>query len=123
MRFLIVTYDEYINIPYIEKYERSILAQGGSYDVILWDRRNCIQDVKPNWFVFKGRTGKGKLTKALPFLRWRHFVCHCLRADCYDRLIVLTTIPAILLRVLYTPPKFFKPLSAASSLVHTRPAA
>lgn len=97
MRFLIVTYDEYINIPYIEKYERSILAQGGSYDVILWDRRNCIQDVKPNWFVFKGRTGKGKLTKALPFLRWRHFVCHCLRADCYDRLIVLTTIPAILL--------------------------
>lgn len=97
MRFLIVTYDEPVNIPYMEKYERQISENGGELDVIFWDRRGCIEQQPKNVFLFRASNGKTKLSKIFPFIKWSLFVRRQLRKGKYDRLIVLTTLPAILL--------------------------
>jgi hypothetical protein len=51
----------------------------------------------PNSFVYAGKDHHSKLGKVIPFLGWRRFVLKVLREQNYDRLIILTTMPAILL--------------------------
>lgn len=99
MKVCIVTYDEYINIPYIEKYQRFFELNNISYDIILWDRRNIIDSQEEtNYYVFKSRVGKSKLSKILPFLKWRRYTLKILKKYKYDRIVVLTTLPAILIK-------------------------
>lgn len=96
MRYLIVTYDDYFNIPYIRFYEESLHAQGHSYEIILWNRSG--QQVSlPNAYVFSGTDRRSKIGKIVPFLNWRRFVLQILEQESYDRLIILTTMPAVLL--------------------------
>ncbi len=97
MRIAIITYDEYINIPYIQKYEKHIIGNGDDYDVILWDRRGCGGEHPNNHYVFQGKTKKSKLSKIIPFLQWRCFTLKILQAEQYDKLVILTTIPGILI--------------------------
>ena len=96
-RILIVTYDEYRNISYVEKYEKSILDHAKEYDIILWDRSGDQKCDASNHIVFSGMNRRSKLLKIIPFLRWRRLVKRQLKKVQYDRLIVLTTIPAVLL--------------------------
>jgi hypothetical protein len=111
VKIAIVTYDEYINIPYIKKYEKIIVNNGDSYDVILWDRRGCTKTHPRNHYVFNAQVKKSKLSKIVPFLKWRQFALKILKNNQYDKLIVLTTIPAILicdyLNIDYTKKFFF----------------
>ncbi|MBR3979357.1 MAG: hypothetical protein IKJ94_07030 [Oscillospiraceae bacterium] len=96
MRYLIVTYDDYFNVPYIRYYEDFLKAKNHTYDIVLWNRSGQVVDI-PNAFVFNGRDRSSKLGKILPFLQWRRFVKRILKKQAYDRLIILTTLPAILL--------------------------
>lgn len=96
MRYLIVTYDDYFNIPYIKYYEDYLHSQGHHYDIVLWNRSG--QQVNlPNAHVFSARDRHSKIGKIIPFFRWRQFVLQLLKKEAYDRLIVLTTMPAVLL--------------------------
>lgn len=96
MRFLIITYDDYFNIPYIRNYEQMLKEQNCDYDIVLWNRSG--QEVQMhNVYIFQGKDHYEKLRKVGPFLAWRRFVRHRLRKEHYDRLIVLTTMPAVLL--------------------------
>ncbi len=97
MRIAIITYDEYINIPYIHKYERIIANNGDACDVILWDRRGCSGTHPGNHYIFQAKVKKSKLSKVIPFLQWRRFTLKILKAGQYDKIIVLTTIPAVLI--------------------------
>lgn len=99
MKVCIVTYDEYINIPYISKYERLLQQYKIEYDVILWDRRNALaKDTMPeNYFVFKSKIKKSKVSKVIPFYKWKKFTLNILETINYDKVIVLTTLPAILI--------------------------
>lgn len=99
MRVCIVTYDEYINIPYINKYETFLKCNDIEYDIILWDRRNILdsKDNGENLHVFKGKVSKSRTSKIIPFLKWRKFTLKILKEYKYDRIIVLTTIPAFLI--------------------------
>lgn len=96
MRYLIVTYDDYFNIPYIKYYEDFLREQKQSYDIILWNRSGKHAEI-PNSYVFNGKDSKRKIGKILPFLKWRRFVLKVLKKQKYDRLIILTTIPAVLI--------------------------
>lgn len=96
-RICIVTYDEYINIPYIQKYEYILRSNQIEYDIILWNRRNEITERNENYYVFNYKTKKSKISKLIPFLKWRKFTLKILKSGNYDKIIVLTTIPAILL--------------------------
>ena len=96
MNYLIVTYDEYRNMPYIKNYVDQINTERDHYDIVLWNRSG--QDKEPEYgIVFHAKAGASKLGKLLPFLRWRRFVCRLLKRGKYDRLIVITTLPAVLL--------------------------
>lgn len=96
MRYLIITYDDYFNIPYICNYEKILKARNRSYDIVLWNRSGQ-QVTVPNAYVFQGRDSKHKLGKILPFAQWSSFVRDILKREKYDRLIILTTMPAVLL--------------------------
>lgn len=96
MRYLIVTYDDYFNIPYIKYYEDFLKEQKQAYDIILWNRSGKHAEI-PNSYVYNGKDSKHKIGKILPFLKWRRFVLQVLKKQKYDRLIILTTIPAVLI--------------------------
>lgn len=96
MRYLIISYDDYFNIPYIQYYEKNLQAQNQQYDIVLWSRSGQPVDMS-NAFVFYGQDCKSKIGKIKPFLQWRRFVLDVLKKHSYDRLIILTTIPAVLL--------------------------
>lgn len=96
MRYLIITYDDYFNIPYIRSYEDSLKKQNHTYDIVLWNRSGQKEDI-PSAYVFSGKDHHSKLGKIVPFLGWRRFVLRLLKRQNYDRLILLTTMPAVLL--------------------------
>lgn len=96
MRYLIVTYDDYFNIPYIQFYEDYLKKHHHDYDIVLWNRSQQQVNI-PNAYVFTGKDHPSKLGKIAPFLKWRNFVLALLRNQKYDRLIILTTMPAVLL--------------------------
>ena len=98
MNCLMISYDEYINIPYIADYEALLQECGVSYQIVLWDRRGLgVAAEREHALLFHAKNPRSKLGKLLPFLRWRGFVLRLLRQGEYDRLIVLTTVPAVLL--------------------------
>jgi len=96
MRYLIVTYDDYFNIPYIQYYEDYLRRHGHCYDIVLWNRSRQQVNI-PNAFVYCGKDRHSKLGKLLPFFGWRRFVLKLLKDNTYDRMIILTTMPAVLL--------------------------
>jgi len=96
----IITYDEYINIPYVKIYEDLLHQNSIIYDMVLWNRSGNDKISKTyakNLFLFKWYTKKSKILKILPFLLWRRFVKKILQENHYDFLVVCTTIPAVLL--------------------------
>lgn len=97
MKVCIVTYDEYINIPYIKKYESILKAYNIDYDIILWDKRNVENSNANNRHIFRGHVSKYKFIKIFTFLKWRYYCLKVLSKNEYDKLIILTTIPTILL--------------------------
>lgn len=96
MRYLIISYDDYFNTPYIRFYEEALQKQGHTYDIVLWKRSGHSAGL-PNGFEFAGKDYPSKLGKLLPFLRWRKFALNILKQNHYDRLIILTTMPGVLL--------------------------
>lgn len=100
MKICIITYDEYINIPYIQKYENIMEKYNIDYDIILWDRRNllsCNPIMNNNYFIFKSKVKKSKISKIIPFYKWKLFTLNILKTNKYDKIIILTTLPAILI--------------------------
>ncbi|MEA5010989.1 MAG: hypothetical protein VB100_04620 [Angelakisella sp.] len=97
MHFLIITYDEYVNIPYIKKYEQLILENNDTYDIVLWDRRGLKYPHPSNHIMFEANAGKTKASKIVPFIRLRKLIKNTMKETHYDKLIVLTTIPALLI--------------------------
>lgn len=95
----IVTYDEYINIPFIKKYEELLYKHNIKYDIILWDRRNLSKkcEKKDNCYIFRTKTGRSRISKIFPFIKWRKYTLKILNKNKYDKIIILTTLPGILL--------------------------
>jgi hypothetical protein len=97
MKICIITYDEYLNIPYIKKYETMLQKRNISYDIILWNRRDGIFDKQENHLIFNQYVSRSKWSKVIPFIKWRKFTLSILKQNKYDKLIILTTVPGILI--------------------------
>ncbi|MEG1992476.1 MAG: hypothetical protein RR056_03740 [Acetivibrio sp.] len=50
-----------------------------------------------NQHVFRCDIKKSKISKIIPFIKWRRFVIQRLEKENYDSLVILTTIPGVLL--------------------------
>ena len=100
MKVGIVTYDEYNNIPYVKEYEALLQAHKIPYDIMLWDRTGTGNETSPGAeqsYLFHYKTRQSKVSKIYPFIKWRHFILKILKREQYDKLIVCTTIPGVLL--------------------------
>lgn len=96
MHYLLVSYDDYFNIPYIKYYEDMLRSKNIAYDIVLWNRSG--QPVYlPHAHVFSAKDSHSKFGKIIPFFLWRQFASDLILKEKYDRLIVLTTMPAVLL--------------------------
>ena len=97
MRYLIITYDDYFNIPYILNYESCMKQHGIDYDIVLWNRGESTAPHPDNHLVFTHKDSSNKVSKIAALLAWRRYVLRVLRQKHYDKVIVLTTLPGVLL--------------------------
>jgi hypothetical protein len=99
LKICIVTYSDYFNIPYIHKYEKILQESHIKYDIILWNRSENYHlfENTNNYFIFQEKVKRNKLSKIIPFLKWKHFVLCILKQKQYDKLILLTTVPSVLI--------------------------
>lgn len=80
--------------PYFEKYKKVLDQTQTDYELILWDRKNEIEQ-KDGVHVFKKPTSNIKRAqKILNYLRYRKFVKKIVKEKKYDKLIFLTTMSA-----------------------------
>lgn len=84
--------------PYAAKYIDACKKKSIKYDVILWNRSGDNQQYPENYKVFKEKSELyvSKWKKIGAFWRFRKFLKRTIEYEKYDKLIMLTTLPAIL---------------------------
>lgn len=84
--------------PYADKYIDACKKMNIAYDVILWDRSGKFIDFPQNYKVFREKSDvyTSKLNKIGAFWRFYLFLKKTLRENNYEKLIMLTTLPAVL---------------------------
>lgn len=86
-------------MPYLRKYQTILQKNNIDYDVLYWNRTALNEEIKEIYIPFncKSSFGKKKYSKILDFLKYRKFLKNTIREKKYDKLIILTTLPAMLL--------------------------
>jgi hypothetical protein len=98
MKNCIIGFNDLRYMPYMEAYINLLKRNAISFDYIIWDREyDGIPTVSRNEYKIRIKVGESKVNKLFKFLRWRRFVKEILQNNHYDKIIVLTTIPAVLL--------------------------
>lgn len=103
MRILMLGFAKQAHMPYVEFYRQVLAESDHELHLVYWNR-----DLKPEPSLVDSDAIKhefrvyqedevSKWTKIISFLKYRGFAKRIIRADTYDLLIVLTTIPGILL--------------------------
>lgn len=85
--------------PYLAKYEKLLMEQHASFEVIMWSRNASKEKVsqEDNIITINQECSGTKVQKIIAFLRWRKTVVNLLLQKKYDSLIILSTVPAVLL--------------------------
>lgn len=86
--------------PYLEKYERVLEEMDIEYVVLFWQRTivdRKVVKVNEKTIDIYSPNKSGLIGKITSFLRWRKIMISCLNLESYDRIIVLSTYPAVLL--------------------------
>ncbi len=104
MRIGIVFSNELNVCPYVEKYTKILEEKNIEYDYILWDRSNVKKDYPKNYIVYSEYSDLyiKKYKKMGSFIRFAKYLNKMIQDNNYDRLIVLTSIPAIICYKLLT---------------------
>lgn len=98
MKVLIVGFFSKTYMPYIEKYEKALNEKNIDYDIIEFDRDETGSIIKEGKsYIFRHKTGTNKLQLLWLSFRYRNFILKMMRKNKYDKLIVLTTMPGILI--------------------------
>ena len=87
------------SMPYAEKYINAVKKSGMQYDMIFWDRENAGEG-GDNFHAFREKidSSKNALLKLFPFYRFKKFVINILKEELYDKIIVMYSLPAVLIR-------------------------
>lgn len=84
-------------LPFLRKYQSILDAYGIAYDIICFDREAETHS-HDNVHIFSARCfNASRYRKALCFWRFRRFARKIVLDKCFDKLIVLTAPPAVLL--------------------------
>ncbi|WMJ24273.1 hypothetical protein RBG61_06305 [Paludicola sp. MB14-C6] len=85
-------------LPYVTRYTDFLSQHDIAYDIIYWQQEDLTIHSEPNEYYFKEPLREGFYKKLQSYHRFRNFIIPILQNGNYDRIIVLTTIPCILLR-------------------------
>ncbi len=98
MKVLIVGFYTKSFMPYIKKYEDILIAKNVKYDITCFDRdSNGDLSFEGNTYTFHKKMGTIKWKKIIPYFKYIHYVKRIIKEGQYNKLIVLTTVPAVLL--------------------------
>jgi hypothetical protein len=89
-------------MPYINKYEQCLKEKNIKYDIVFFDRDSTRKEITQNGneITYYHTTTTSRIRKILPVFRYINFVKKLIRKNKYDKLIVMTTMPAVLLKSL-----------------------
>lgn len=96
-RFCFISLGNLYLCPYMEKYTSLI---DSDYDVIYWNRHNIEESSgakKMYSFNYEMNEGKGKVSKALGYMKFRKYAATIIKKNNYDGIILLQTSVGILL--------------------------
>lgn len=97
MKICIIGHTERNYLPYMEKYIRFFEENDVSYDIICWEREEGKRPMDSHEHNYFEKVKEGALNKLLSYARFRRHVLSILEKEHYDKIIVLTTVPAIVL--------------------------
>lgn len=98
MKICIIAHTERNYLPYMEKYVDFFEANGVDYDIVCWQREEQPAVSRPHQYDYFEEAKEGFWNKFRSYLRYRKYVLSLLKKNQYDKLVVLTTVPAIFLR-------------------------
>lgn len=100
MKIGIIAFSNIEYLPYLSRYENILLKQKIDYDIIYWQRKqisNVPLEKKYKGFINNSDLNKPKILKIYDFLNFRKFVISQIKDNKYDKLIILSTIPGVLI--------------------------
>lgn len=99
MKIAVIGFNTMIRMPYMRYYKRLLEAHGVVADYYCWDRTENGETLRQdNVIDIKIRCGEGKIAKIFAMLKWRKKILQNLKREKYDKIIVLTTLPGVLLK-------------------------
>lgn len=98
-KILIVGFFPRTNMPYVQEYENLLKEKNISYDLICFDRTESKKVSRnANVITYYCKLGTNKFQKLIPYLLFIKMVKKFIKRNKYSKIIVLTTVPAVLLR-------------------------
>lgn len=90
--------------PYLDKYIDVLEKKGKDYRILLWDRTGGTREYGEHYIVYRRKSELyiPKIRKISAFAGFRLFLDKELRRNSFDKLIILTTLPAVLIYPLLT---------------------
>ena len=101
-KIAIIGFTNLAHMPYLNNFTRIIEENKMNYDLIYWNRFQLNEIYKYNncniqRFNYKLRDDSSILKKIISFIYFRKFIIKILASNNYDKLIILTTIPSLLI--------------------------
>lgn len=98
MKVLIVGFFTKTYMPYMEQYEKSLKEKNIEYDIVCFDR-DCTKETykEGNMYVYSHKTTASRLQKMVPVFKYAKYIKNIMKENNYDKIIVLTTMPGILI--------------------------
>ena len=84
-------------MPYFRFYKKILDELNAEYDYFTWNRYDDNGKIEKNEYRFEYFCTENKFKKIVAFIKWKKWIKQILERNKYDKIIVLTTIPAFLL--------------------------
>jgi len=98
MKALIIGFFSKTYMPYMNRYEKIFKENNVEYDIVTFDRDSTGKTEKQgNTYLFKHTTGTNKLELLFLSIKYRRLIVKLLKKNKYDKLVILTTMPGILI--------------------------
>lgn len=104
MKVLLIGFFTRTYMPYIDKYENVLKEKCIDYDIVFFDRDSTKGKIEHNGneYTYCHITTTSRIKKLLPVFEYLRFVKKLIRKNSYDKLVVMTTMPAVILKGLLT---------------------
>lgn len=98
MKVCIIGHTEKNYLPYMNRYINFFKENDVDYDIICWQREEQHTELATNEYNYFEAPKEGVVGKLMAYHRYKKFVINILNKNKYDKVIVLTTVPCVLLR-------------------------